>query len=172
MRKDNKNGMVHRVRRQVLLNARMLKYGVVGCAGIVTNLGTMALLLTLGFKRGWTSSAIASVISTFGNFILHNRWTFSDRQHRGLHLVRGFLSFTFISAVGISITTAFYVGFTRIATHLTVVNSHPGSLGIPLSCQFAAILLAASTSYLLNRQFTWPRAQSNPSADLTEVQEI
>jgi putative flippase GtrA len=169
---NNKDGIVFRVKRQLLLNARILKYGVVGCAGIATNLGTMALLLTLGFKRGWTPSAIASVISTFGNFVLHNRWTFSDRQHQGLHLVRGFLSFALISAMGILITTAFYVVFSRIATHLTIVNSHPGSLGIPLSCQFAAILLAASTSYLLNGQFTWPRAQSNASADLPEEQEI
>jgi putative flippase GtrA len=150
----------------------MLKYGVVGCAGIAANLGTMALFLTLGFKQGWAPSAIASVVSTSGNFILHNRWTFSDRQHQGVSLVRGFLSFAIISAVAISMTTAFYIVFSRIATHLTIVNSRLTALGIPLSCQFAAILLAASTSYLLNGQFTWPKGRSNASAKLAQVQEI
>jgi len=149
-----------------LPSARILKYGVVGCAGIVANLGTMALFLTLGFGRSWVPSAIASVVSTSGNFILHNCWTFSDRQHQGLRLVRGFLSFVLISLMTITITTAFYVGFTNIATHLTILNSHPGKLSVPLTCQFVAILLAAGTSYLLNGKFTWPRAQSNVSADL------
>jgi putative flippase GtrA len=164
--------MLSRTERQGLLNGRVLKYGVVGCTGIAVNLGTMALFLTLGFKQGWAPSAIASVVSTSGNFILHNRWTFSDRQHQGLHLVRGFLSFAIISAVAVSMTTAFYIVFSRIATHLTIVNSRLAGLGIPLSCQFAAILLAASTSYLLNGQFTWPKANSNAAAKLAEVQEI
>ena len=172
MSKSNVNGIVSWVERQVLLNGRMIKYGVVGCAGIVANLGTMALFLTLGFKQGWAPSAIASVVSTSGNFILHNRWTFSDRQHQGVHLVRGFLAFAVISAVAVSMTTAFYIVFSRIATHLAIANSRLASLGIPLSCQFAAILLAASTSYLLNGQFTWPKARSNASAKLTQVQEI
>ena len=172
MPKREKIGMLFRAERQGLLNGRVLKYGVVGCTGIAVNLGTMALFLTLGFRRGWTPSAIASVVSTSGNFVLHNRWTFSDRQHQGLGLIRGFLSFALISAVAVSITTGFYVVFTRIAAHLAIVNSHLGNLGIPLTCQFAAILLAASTSYLLNGQFTWPRAQSNSSADLSQVQEI
>jgi putative flippase GtrA len=170
--KRNVNAMVSWVERQALLNGRMIKYGVVGCTGIAVNLGTMALFLTLGFKQGWAPSAIASVVSTSGNFILHNRWTFSDRQHQGLHLVRGFLSFAIISAVAVSMTTAFYIVFSRIATHLMIVNSRLAGLGIPLSCQFAAILLAASTSYLLNGQFTWPKANSNAAAKLAEVHEI
>ena len=170
--KDNRNRVALLIKRPIFLNARVLKYGVVGFAGIGVNLATMALLLTVGFKQGWTPSAFASVVSTCVNFILHNRWTFSDRQHQGLRLLRGFLSFGLISAMSISITTVFYVVFTRIATHLTIVNSHLGRLGIPLVCQFAAILLAASTSYLLNGIFTWPRAQSNVSADLAQVEEI
>lgn len=150
---------------------RILKYGLVGCAGIVVNLGTLALFLTLGFQRGWTSSAIATVVSASGNFILHNLWTFSDRQYCGLRLVRGFLFFALVSVIGITTTTAFYVGLSRIATHLTIVNSHRSTLGTPLACQLAAILLSAGVSYLLNGYFTWPRLQGNGSADLTQLQE-
>jgi putative flippase GtrA len=170
--KSNVNTIVSWVERRVLQNGRMIKYGVVGCAGIVANLGTMALFLTLGFKQGWAPSAIASVVSTSGNFILHNRWTFSDRQHQGAHLVRGFLAFAIVSALAVSMTTAFYIVFSRIAAHLAIANSRLASLGMPLGCQFAAILLAASTSYLLNGQFTWPKAPSNASAKLAQVQEM
>ncbi len=165
--KGNENAMLSRAQKRILSKGRMFKYGVVGCTGVAVNLGTMAVLLTLGSRRGWTTSAIASVVSTTVNFILHNWWTFSDRQHRGLRLVRGFFSFGLISAMGVSITTALYVGFTRMATHLTIVNSYRGTLEIPLACQLAAILLGAGASYLLNRQFTWPRA----SADIAQLQE-
>ncbi len=154
------------------LDARVMKYGVVGCAGILINLGTLALLFAISSQRGWMPSAGANIVSTACNFVLHNRWTFSDRQHQGARLVRGFLSFAFMSAVGICITTAAYVGFTRIAAHLTITNSHPSRLGILLACQFVAILLGASVSYALNWQFTWPQAQESAPADTTQVQEL
>lgn len=166
------DSMILWINRRLLLNARMLRYGIVGCSGIAVNLGTMALCLNIGFGRGWVPSAIASVVSTCGNFIFHNCWTFSDRQHQGLRLVRGFLSFAIISTIGIFITTEFYVSFTRLASHLAIVTSHLGKLGIPLTCQFAAILLGACMSYLLNGAVTWPRVQSQPSADVAQVTEI
>jgi putative flippase GtrA len=172
MLNGDKNRTVGWVKRQVLLNGRMLRYGIVGCTGIGVNLATMALCLSIGFGRGWVPSAIASLISTSVNFILHNLWTFSDRQHQGLRLLRGFLFFALVSTIGILITTELYVSFSRIASHIAMLNSHGGKLGIPLSCQFAAILLGACMSYLLNGAFTWPRAQSQPSARVTQMQEI
>lgn len=170
VRGSHRDGIVFWVSSFALLNARMLKYGLVGCAGIMVNLGTMALFLTLGFGPGWMPSAIGTLISTCGNFILHNRWTFSDRQHQGLGLVRAFLCFAFVSTVGVSITTAFYIAFTRIVTHLAILTTHLGALGIPLTCQFGAVLMGACTSYLLNKEFTWPRAQSTGSSDIAQVQ--
>jgi len=80
---DSKKKVIY-IGSRLRIDARMLKYGIVGCSGIAVNLATMALFLTIGFGRGWVPSAIASVISTTCNFIFHNRWTFSDRQHQGL----------------------------------------------------------------------------------------
>jgi putative flippase GtrA len=158
---------------QIARNARVFKYGIVGCAGILTNLGTMALILTASSQRGWAPSAIANIVSTMGNFVLHNLWTFSDRQHQGLRLVRGFLSFALMSVLGIAVTTTAYVGFTRVAANVTITNSHSGSLAIVLPCQFAAILFGASLSYALNRAYTWPPTQTQEtSTDASQVQEI
>jgi putative flippase GtrA len=160
------------LKSQILLNVRVIKYGLVGCAGILVNLGAMTFLFTVSSQRGWVPSAVANIISTVNNFVLHNLWTFSDRRHQGLRLVRGFLSFALMSAVGICITTAGYVGFTRIAARLAITNSHLIGLGVVLSCQFAAILLGASFSFALNRQFTWARTKPSSPADSTQVQEI
>jgi putative flippase GtrA len=157
-------------KKRALLNTRMLKYGVVGCTGIAINLATMAIFLTVGFGSGWVPSAVASAVSTLCNFVFHNRWTFSDRQHQGLGLVRGFLSFATISVVGIFITTEFYVNFLHVASRLPIINSYLGKIGVPLSCQFVAILLGACMSYLLNGAFTWPRAQSKAASEVVQTQ--
>jgi putative flippase GtrA len=156
---------------QIVRNARVIKYGIVGCAGILTNLGTMALIFKTSSQPGWAPSAIASIVSTVSNFVLHNLWTFSDRQHQGLRLVRGFLSFALMSVLSIAVTTTAYIGFSRVAANLTITNSRSGSLAIVLPCQFAAILFGASLSYALNRAYTWPPPQETP-ADTSQVQEI
>lgn len=157
------------LKMQILPHISVIKYGVVGCTGILINLGTMALLFTVSSQRGWMQSGVASIVSTGGNFFFHNLWTFSDRQHQGLRLLRGFLLFGFTSAVGICITTAAYMSFTRIAAFLTITNFHLGGLGIVLSCQFAAILLGGAVSYALNRKFTWAQAKKSPPAQEVQV---
>ncbi len=88
------------VRGQILANIRVVKYGIVGLFGVAINLATMAMLITMTSQRGWVPSTLANVVSTITNFILHNLWTFSDRQHQGARLVRGFLSFVVTSVLG------------------------------------------------------------------------
>ncbi len=156
---------------QMRRNSRVIKYGIVGCVGIAANLSTMALLLTFSSQRGWIPSTVANIVSTVGNFFLHNLWTFSDRQHQGMRLVRGFVYFALMSGVGIGVTTVAYVGFSRIAAHLPATAAHSRGIAILLACQFVAIILGASVSYALNREFTWPHTEENATADTTQVQE-
>ncbi|MGB6199061.1 MAG: GtrA family protein [Candidatus Acidiferrales bacterium] len=172
LNRDNPENPSAWLRRQILRNARVIKYGIVGCAGIVINLGTMALFVTVFLQRGWIPAAVANIVSTVGNFVLHNVWTFSDRQHRGLRMVRGFLSFALMSAIGICLSTVSYVGLVRFAARLPVAHFHPGGLGIVLGCQFIAILVGASVSYGLNREFTWPGALENVPSNTKQAQEI
>ena len=159
---------------RIRANFRVIKYGVVACSGIVINLGTLALLFTVSPHRGWMQSAIANIASTLANFVSHNLWTFSDRQHQGMRLIRGFLSFACMSAAGISITTLAYVAFTRMAASLVVASSHLGGLGIVLVCQFFAILLGGAVSYVLNWQFTWAQSKQTSRSESApaQVQEI
>ena len=157
---------------QLRRNSRFIKYGIVGCVGIAANLSTMALLLTFTSQRGWIPSTMANIVSTVGNFFLHNLWTFSDRQHQGMRLVRGFVYFALMSGVGICVTTVAYVGFSRLAAYLPATAAHSRSIAILLACQFVAILLGASVSYALNREFTWPHTEESAAAETTQMQEF
>jgi putative flippase GtrA len=157
---------------QMRRNSRIIKYCIVGCVGIAANLSTMALLLTISSQRGWIPSTVANIVSTVGNFFLHNLWTFSDRQHQGMRLVRGFVYFALMSGVGICVTTVAYVGFSRLVAYLPATAAHSRSIAILLVCQFVAIILGASVSYALNRQFTWPHTEENAATETTQVQEF
>jgi putative flippase GtrA len=153
-------------------NVRVIKYGIVGFTGVAFNLCTLALFFTVFSQRGWIASTAANIVSTVTNFALHNVWTFSDRQHQGARLIRGFLLFALTSLLSIGVTTVAYVGFTRLTSHLAIANSRHGALGVALACQFVAILLGASVSYTLNREFTWAAPKEDVPADIASMREI
>lgn len=157
------NDIVGRLRTQVVRNQRILKYGVVGVVGTVLNLAVLAGMLRFFPPQSWLPAAVANVFSTVVNFLLHNLWTFSDRAHQGMRMLRGFVVYVLMCGVGIFISTYGYVQLVRVAGHMGMMNTHLMKSLVPLGCQFVAIFFGAAINYGLNKQFTWPQANGGQS---------
>ena len=59
LRTANQTNPADWLKSQIVHNIRVVKYVLVGCVGIVVNLGTLALLFTISSRRGWVPSAMA-----------------------------------------------------------------------------------------------------------------
>ena len=141
-----------------LMSDRFLKFAAVGSIGVIVNLVAMTLLLHLTHWRDWQVSAAASLFANLHNYVLNNIWSFADRTHRGLRILRGYLSYLGMSAVGLGVTTATYAGLTWSLTQLSILqNGKQGFASLTqLLCQFIAVALGVYFNYELNKVITWP----------------
>jgi dolichol-phosphate mannosyltransferase len=141
-----------------LMSDRFLKFAAVGSIGVIVNLVAMTLLLHLTHWRDWQVSAAASLFANLHNYVLNNIWSFADRAHRGLRILRGYLSYLGMSAVGLGVTTATYAGLTWSLTQLSnLQNGKQGFASLTqLFCQFIAVALGVYFNYELNKVITWP----------------
>jgi len=141
-----------------LMSDRFLKFAAVGSTGVIVNLVAMTLLLHLTHWRDWQVSAAASLFANLHNYVLNNIWSFADRTHRGLRILRGYLSYLGMSAVGLGVTTATYAGLTWSLTQLSILqNGKQGFASLTqLLCQFIAVALGVYFNYELNKVITWP----------------
>ncbi len=62
---------------------RWLKFNVVGVAGVLVQLITLALLVSCLGVNLLAATFVAVEAAIFHNFIWHERWTWSDRTRRG-----------------------------------------------------------------------------------------
>ena len=142
-----------------LVSDRFLKFAAVGSIGVVVNLAAMALLLHLTRWSDWQASAVASILANIHNYLLNNTWSFADRAHRGSQLLKGYLSYLGMSALGLGVTTAAYAGLAWSLTQLSILqNGTQGFASLPrLFCQFIAVALGVYFNYRLNKFVTWPK---------------
>lgn len=131
--------------------SRLLKFLVVGGIGVVVNLVVMALLIQVGYSRDWRASAIASTVAALHNYLLNNRWTFSDRRRNGRALFNGAFLYFPMSAVGIAVTTVAY----SILSQARFRNNFGTSSLYLLGAQLVSILFGTYLNYNLNKFFTW-----------------
>ncbi len=86
----------------LLPTPRFIRYAIVGCSGVLVNMGAaIALHDTFGIHFG-ISTALAIETAVLSNFALNQRWTFKDRQN-GAPWHRRLLRFQLVSAVGMAL---------------------------------------------------------------------
>jgi putative flippase GtrA len=78
---------------------RFIKFAAVGASGVVVNLGTLAVLRVLGVHTN-LASALAIEVSILSNFTINHLWTFGDRRHAEMSLLRQGVKFHLVSLGG------------------------------------------------------------------------
>jgi dolichol-phosphate mannosyltransferase len=138
------------------MSVRFIKFAIVGASGTIINLCAFLSFASLLGLRDWRISALATLFANLTNYVFNNAWTFVDRGHRGLSLLRGYLSYLGFSLVGMLASTLAFAGLTG-ASHTYLHSAQPAkeSFILALGFQLVAILVGTVFNYELNRRFTW-----------------
>ena len=102
-----------------IFSPRFLKFGFVGAAGVVVNLGFLFLFADVLELHANVASGLAIEISIINNFLLNDRWTFVDRRHSESPFRRRFLHFHAVSLVGAIVQLCVFVGGNVVWMYLT-----------------------------------------------------
>jgi dolichol-phosphate mannosyltransferase len=96
---------------------RFVRFCMVGLSGVVVNLATLTILVSLLRVNAILSSAIAIEMSIASNFLLNHIYTFNEdsRSHHPRHLVSKFGKFNILSLVGAAITLTVFTVLYRYA---------------------------------------------------------
>ncbi|AFZ70153.1 putative membrane protein [Caldisphaera lagunensis DSM 15908] len=124
----------------VIINSRVIKFGIIGALGTIVNLGIMYLLISKGLFYDY-ASAIAIETSILFNFTLNDKWTFKDKK--GRPLLSRILRYNLI--VGPSGVTIFFV--MELLTKLLKIY--------PLMGQFIGIIFGFVVNFLLSYSKVW-----------------
>ncbi len=119
-----------------------LKFSVVGATGVVVNLVSFTLFMSVGLNK-FIASPLAIELSIITNFLLNNFWTFSGREINDKIHIRG-LKFNIISFVALGVS---------YSTFLILSAVDPA--GIPQIHQAIGIIPATLINYFLNSYWTF-----------------
>ena len=84
-----------------------IKFCVTGLSGLLVNLGSFQLLTAIGVHR-YLASPIAIELSIISDFLIHNYWTFADRDLAGAKRIRG-LKFNVVSLLSLAVSYGTFV---------------------------------------------------------------
>lgn len=164
------------------LSKRFIQFGLVGVSGVFVNLLCLKGFLSLGFLSS-IASASAIQVSIFSNFILHDRWTFQDRQTQNeiqtqdqphMPILTRLFKFQMISMFGALIQWSVFLianlcwlwlgfGTEAWATYLQdcslqKIVFNPPEVGIYMyASQLMGIIVATAWNFLANLKFTWTK---------------
>ena len=127
-----------------LVPLRFVMYTLVGAAGVVLHLGTLAAL----YLNHWSSFQMAQVAATLAamtfNFLLNNLVTYRDARLRGKRLFTGFLTFCVACSIGAAVNLS--------------VSENLFQRGLPWLLSGAAGLTISSVwNYGVTSVITWRR---------------
>lgn len=156
-------------------SAQFIQFGIVGVSGVFVNLGALFVLDRMGV-RSTVASAFAIQVSILWNFLMNERWTFSDHQAGGGQFGR-LVRFQFVSLVGGLIQWVAAIGGTLLVfkwiqgaqafeAHFAdasglleqarLIWRSPPKVGAWLyPCQLAGIGIACGWNFLVNYHWTW-----------------
>lgn len=82
------------------IDPRFIFFAIVGTSGLVVNVAVLELVLFLSRASFPVAQSIGTFAALTSNFLLNNMLTYRDRRLRGWSMVRGFVGFCAIGAVG------------------------------------------------------------------------
>lgn len=122
-----------------LLKSRFLRYGLVGCTGLIVDMGVFYLLHEVFELNYIVTNIISSTFGVINNFILNSLFTFKVKDK----LLKRFVSFYLIALVGMALSSGLLVmmidGF-RMDSMLSKMIS---------------VLIVAVFQYFLNKKLTF-----------------
>ncbi|MCG8324440.1 MAG: glycosyltransferase family 2 protein [Thiotrichales bacterium] len=119
-----------------------VKFCLVGASGVIVNLGSMTVLMTMGVNK-YIASPIAIEISIITNFLFNNYWTFRNRNNKSHVRIRG-LKFNAVSFVALLVS---------YGTFVVLSFNFPDTA--PQVHQFLGIIPATLVNYFLNSYWTF-----------------
>ena len=135
------------------MSVRFVKFALVGASGTLVNLCAFLIFVSLFRLRDWRMSALASLVANLTNYVFNNAWTFVDRGHRGLAILRGYVSYLTFSLVGLCASTLTFAGLSHFFNFYPP-SSRESNIFV-LGFQLVAILVGTVFNYELNKRFTW-----------------
>ena len=83
-----------------LVDPRFIFFAIVGAIGIVVHLAVLNVALLVWPVSFALAKSIATFVAMTSNFLLNNSLTYRDRRLKGWGMLRGFVGFCLIGAVG------------------------------------------------------------------------
>jgi len=88
-----------------LLKSKFLRYGIVGCTGLIVDMGIFYVLHEILGVNYVITNIISSTFGVINNFILNSLFTFKVKDR----LIRRFVSFYLIALVGMALSSGLLV---------------------------------------------------------------